>query len=572
MKKIYLILLLLLSNFNANAQIVQFSGASTTASFQYLAQQFSPAPIVLYGTRLNNSSYSGPSIRVQRNDNNAQSDISFNGKDASVSDFNTACSGTTCLLTTLYDQMLGTGTDCTQSTKANMPQVLVDTDSKLTIQGGTSKYCSITATSVKVATAHAFGIFYPGYVGDTVRGSQSMWAYTGTTIAASRYGFELDASDTFAVTMPVNASAPSSQRYFQNVYGNAHLGGTTGFHVWDILHNTSTIRHDANTLPASGTTSATITYSATNGLVLGNNASNNSPMKGKWRGFVLYDSARADRNSISNFLVSDFSIVKLPTTVTDSLGYSYNPQYFPGYSNTNTDIFNITWWQEDGGYPWSLWFGNPSNAASATLVRFEVRPNDDDVIVNASERSEQGGLFNNTNIVPGNDFDITAQFYIEAGSVQTGAWADIFQAHYGVGEITGSPDLFYIGILNEKFSIMTTGDGNQTQEYLSPSNFSRNQWYAVRFAGHINSTRGVGADTFQVWLGTNGSTLTQVVNRTGDIWNSTTGWQAYLKSGIYREPAGCCGNLAMLVANYRQSFTANAFSSFVTTQLALPTP
>jgi hypothetical protein len=453
--------------------------------------------------------------------------------------------------------------DCMQPAKPHMQQVLVDTDGKLSIRGAASRWCASTNPGFKTATVHAFGVFYPGYVQNTTCKGYAMWVYGNVT--GSRHGLGLGPCDSFASYMALNGAMTGGQNYLQYSYGSAHLGGTSGFHVWDLLSNTGTLRHDTTPLtPGFGTTA--ITYPADQPFLVGDDGSDTAPFLGRWRALVLYSSARSDRDGISNFLISDYAVIKLPTTTLDGGGFPYTPQYFPNYT-ARADINKIAWWQEHGGYPWSIWYGNVANAS--TLARFEVHPLDHDVIVNGSERAENGGKWNGQEIVPGTDFDMFAQFLVEPGPMQAGDWCVTFQFHYGAGEVTGSPDLVYVSLLRDTIRIVTGADGRQTPRN-SPMPFSRNTWYAMRVLAHASSDHA--SDTLQVWLGPNGGTLAQIVDiGSSQIFNSNA-WNAYLKRGIYRGfPGSNAGALAIRVANYQFSQTAGAFASYVTSQPALPT-
>ena len=534
-------------------------------AFQYLAQQFS-TPLEIWSTELQNSSYAGAAIRVRRTDNDVETDIPFSGgKYASVSAFNSACSGTTCLLAKVYGQM-GL-TDCVQATKANMQSVLVGTDGKLTIQGAASKWCASTNVGLKAAIVHAFGVFYPGYVADTTGNSYAMWSYGAASISAARYGLGLEPFNTLAEYISLNGAFSTCQFNQAPSYGNAHLGGTTGYHVWDNLSSTVTLRHDAVDIGCS-TTSTNISYPATQTFYIGNDGSNTDPFLGKWRALALYSSARADRDSISNFLVNDYAVTKLPTTTFDSDGFPYTPQYFPSF-DAPVNIFNISQQQHTGGYPWSLWIGNVANAT--TLNRYEVHPFDQNFF-DTNERAETSGVLNGTVISPGSDLEMFAQILIEPGPVQSsaaGGWCDNFQFHYGDGEQLGAPDMLFMSMLDEQFQ-WVTGRDTTSNAAGTPMSYTRGVWYAMRISTHISSNHT--SDTLQIWMGPNGGTLTQIANIGSSGIYNTNVWNAYLKQGIYRGFPGTYNNsFAVRIANYQVSTTLGAYSSFVTSQPALPT-
>lgn len=570
--KRFLASLLFLAAFiaGAQAQIVQFSGAPIGNPPQYLVQQFTTAPVALWGTQKQNSTYAGASFQVRCPAAATLQDIGFTGQEASAaaltSFLTTSCSGaSTGLLAKVYDQI--GSCDLVQATSGSMQTVLVDTDGKVSFRGASGKSISTTCTALKTAKVHTFGVFYPGYVQDTTGGPvYALWSYGTTDITGERYGIGLWPYSNVEVWMPRNASTAGNLDTIYT-YGNAHLGGTSGFHVWDLLTNTGTLRHD--TVPLTpGLATADVTYPTTDTFTVGNDGAGEF-YPGKWRMVVPYGNVRADRDSISNFLISAYAITLLPTSVTTPDGFTWQPQLVPTYNFSAADIWGISWNKQTGAYPWSLYFPtNLSSPSITTLTRFEVRPGDDATLqgIDGTERSEQA---TNTAVVPGQDFAFAVQFMVEAGPTQTGSWADILQfLHYGTGEVNGSPDLVYISILNNLIQFITTKDGGQTNQG-SPIALVRGTWYAVVISAHTSTNHT--SDTLDIWFGTNGSTLNHIVSiGSSAIWNSNT-WDAYVKNGIYRGfPHENSGTLAIQVANYQFSNTLNAFSAQVTTQKTLP--
>lgn len=521
-----------------------------------------PGATILLSTTKESSVYGGSSFRVRRVSDSVQQDIGWNGKNADAAALTAFIGGSTGRVARWYDQS-GHGNDAVQATTTRQWLTVVDADGKVSFQADTTGQWMTIAdnASFKTAKVHLFSVVYPGYVQDTTGNAYSIINYGASTIGAGRFGLGLGPFDTFASYMPLNGVLNGAQNYVQGSFGNAHVGN---FHVWDLLTNTATLRHDTAPL-TSGQPTADVTYPVSQSIFLGNDGSNDSPYLGKSRMFVAYGAARTDRDSISNYLIGTFGITPLPTTTSTSDGMVWTPKYFPSFNNDPTDIYSMIWSQQDGGYPWSLWYGNVHNAT--TLARFQVDPGDSDVIVTGAERSENSGTWNGNSIVAGTDFDLFAQFLVEPGATQTGDWCLTFQIHYGSGEVSGTPDLVFLNLKNDVFQVVTGGDGTQSDQGSSVA-YSRGVWYAIRIQAHISANHTT--DTIQAWLGLNGGALTQIVNvGSSPIFNSNS-WDAYNKRGIYRGPNNA-GNIAMRVANYQFSQTLNTFSSFVTSQPALPT-
>ena len=93
--------------------------------------------------------------------------------------------------------------------------------------------------------------------------------------------------------------------------------------------------------------------------------------------------------------------------------------------------------------------------------------------------------------------------------------------------------------------------------------------YAVEIEGYWSADHT--SDTLTIHTGANGAALAQICNvGPSALWDNDTG--AYLKAGIYRGyPWANSGTLIERVMNLQLSTTQNAFSSYVSTQPALPT-
>lgn len=81
-----------------------------------------PGASAAYSLRLLNTSYTGNCIRVRRSSDNTEQNIGFVGGIIDSASLKTFCSGTTCFVTTWYDQS-GNINNATQSTAGNQPRI-----------------------------------------------------------------------------------------------------------------------------------------------------------------------------------------------------------------------------------------------------------------------------------------------------------------------------------------------------------------------------------------------------------------------------------------------------------------
>lgn len=80
------------------------SSSMQTAGFTGVLDDYTGATHA-YSLRLTNSSYTGDAISISRASDSATTGIGFDGEDLDVASINTFCSGTTCYVDTIYDQV-----------------------------------------------------------------------------------------------------------------------------------------------------------------------------------------------------------------------------------------------------------------------------------------------------------------------------------------------------------------------------------------------------------------------------------------------------------------------------------
>lgn len=479
-------------------------------SDKFLAQAVA-APLEVWSTTKESASYGGPSFRIRRADNGVETDIGWNGKKADTAALATAIRGTTGKLAVVYGQM-GV-TDLRQATAANMPGVIVD-GGEVAFVGGDNLWLETASTAINTPRVHIFIVARPGYhpdVADTAF-CLTCCSAVGNFWSVARWGLGLSVAGYAEVRGPRNGSRGWESQIAQGAFGQAHMGG---WHVWDYSANTLELRNDTTVLTSS-VTAVDVTYPGVTKMVVGNDNGNNAPYRGRWRCLAFYSTIQSNtvRDNISNFLIDaspSLGITRLPPSVSTPDGFTWTPVYVPSFYEVEVDVNNIGWWNETGSYPWSHWRANNVNNG-VSLVRFEVRPKDSDVIVTGSERSERGGLINGvTKIVRGDNFEYFCQFMIESGAVsQTGDWAFIHQIHYQKLEQPNTPCICVLNIKNGKFEVMTQRAGSTTSR-SRPMSFSNDTWYAYRVKGFWSPDGAT--DTLEAWLGRNGENSQQDCRR-----------------------------------------------------------
>lgn len=521
---------------------------------------FFPGATILLSTTKENKNYFGTCFRVRRVSDNVEQDISWNGKNADAAALTAFLGGSTGRVSKWYDQS-GSGNDAIQATTTKQWLAFVDADGKISFQADANGQGMEVADSAtfKTAKVHAFIVLNGGnppgggaeagvFVAHTPIGSIN-------TSANWMIGDAYGENGTLGKTV-LNATV----NYF--AFGMGHVRSlTSNFVVWDYSTEDQQLRVDGGHVVNPGSGSTNISYAASSLLIIGNARGYTNSFRGLFRSVILYGTTRTDRDSISGYLNSSSSMGISPLPWSFSrFGFNWNSNFLPPFSTDATDHEGLNWVHQFGGYEWPS-FAQAVTSNSTDYVRFEVRPGDSDVNVTAAARSERSAT--GLSIAKGTDAEIFSQFVIESGSIQTGSWALTFQIHND--DASSVADMVFLNLLNEVFQIVTQRSGQSDTQRGSPVAIVRDAMYAIRISLHW-SANGT-SDTLSVWLGQNGTTLTQIVNVSGSIFTTDVA-SAYIKQGLYTGSPNA--PIAMRIANYQFSATAGAFASFVTSQPALP--
>lgn len=521
-----------------------------------------PGATVLFSTTKENSSYQGNCFTCRRVSDNAVADIGWNGKNADASSLISFIGTSTGRVTKWYDQS-GNSTDAIQNTSNKQWLAFVDTDGKISFKADSIGQGMELAdsSSYKTAKVHGFIVLNGG---DPPGGG----AQAGVLVAYTPVG----AVNTNARWLLGNAYGENSTlgktvlngavNYFP--FGMGHVRSlTNNFVVWDYSTEDQKLNVDGTHTINSGTGSTDVTYGASSFLILGNSRSYTDSFLGRFRAVILYGTTRSDRNSISAYLnsASSMNISGLPWTFTAN-GFTWNSNFLPPFTVDSTDHEGFTWVHQYGGYEWPS-FAQATTSNNTDYVRFEVHPGDSDVNVTGAARAERSAT--GLSIAKGTDAEIFSQFIIESGTVQTGSWALTFQIHND--DASSVADMVFLNLLNEVFQVVTQRSGQSDTPRGSSVAIVRDTVYAIRISLHW-SVSGT-SDTLSVWLGQNGTSLTQIVNVSGSLFTTDVS-SAYIKQGLYTGNPN--SKIAMRIANFQFSSISGAFSSFVTSQPSLPIP
>lgn len=536
----------------------------TPSGDQFLEQEFPGTELLLSLTK-ENSSYSGACFQVRRVSDSVTHEIGFSGKEADAAALTTAISGTTGRVTIWYDQS-GNGLNAVQATTTRQWQATVSGGKVVFTATSIAQGMEVPANAaIQPTQPHLFFIHNPGFViGDQII-SYIGYTATGTFETVARWGLEFE---------HVPGSHGPQMDFIRNavtndapILGQVSYGGLDGssLMIWDYTPHQQQLRGYGGHVLFNGGDNTNVTYTGSPTLVVGNNRAYTQGVSGhKIAAVILYsDASVSDRDAINDYLISAeaFGLDEIEWTYTDADGFVWTGNFDPSFSPDPTDEQNMNWSNEHGGYAWSRAKATTNN--SVAFYRMEVRVGDIDMIVTNANRSEAGGGDNTLgDINVGDTCETFHQFYIEDGVVQDGDWCLGFQHHYNDG---ATPDLFYLDFFGEIFQMFTQRNGTGTARGSSVP-LVRDVWWNCR-AKYTWSVSG-NADTLEVWLGQQGTTLTKIVDVSGQLY-STDQTSAYCKMGVYG------GNInapfAIKTSRYQFSKTANAYSSFVTTQPALPT-
>lgn len=568
------------------------SGAAPAASL--LLDQF-PGATVLLSLSKENSAYGGNCVQISSSTGTSQVNIGFTGNSINMTALNSALAGGTRFVDTWYDQS-GNGNNATQSTLSKRYQIIVDTDGNPSVvkNGVKDATCGMVIAdnaSHKTAVIDAYMVGRLGY--HNFDGQDDPHCYIGwmdTTASAfqTQARWAWGESDIDGFELPRNATA-FTQRKSTSYPTTLPLTGSRSLEWMCHHYNSNRLAYRSNDVllwddvTENGTATANVTYTGTGALYVGMQGNGNANTNSSWRTIVLFGTTRADHASIASYLTTRWTVnTVFPSSYDSGDGFLWTPKYFTSYElDPTADANGLRYWYESGSFrddgirgPSLALASNVNNGV--TLMRSAVNAFDSDMMVTGAERSERGVRLTSSNtddIAKGDTFERFWQFYIEPGPSQTGSWAMIGQIHYAGGN---SPDIMFLSVQNNQLEVFTQRNGGADVSRSTATSFSRGTWYAIRVRG-VWSAGGT-ADVLQVWLGLNGTTLTQVTNAGPAAIFSTDTSSAYPKQGIYRgygnydDPNNAnSGLLAVRFANEMFSKTSGAYASFVTTQPNLPT-
>jgi hypothetical protein len=535
-------------------------------TFQFLLDSF-PGAVTLLSTTKESSSYSGACLRVRRVSDSVEQDIGFVGKSGDATSFTSFIGASTGRLVKWYDQS-GNGNDVVQATTARQPQVLVDTDGKLSIKTtATTQGMEVPdAASLKVTKPHLFMVRARPFLDAHERSILIGYTPSGVFEDVARWGISFDydnGSDGQVYTQLNAATVPQH-------FGQAVIAGDgSSFFINDFRADTLDLRSSSGFQITTPAASANVTYSGTLKLMIGNNQAYNAGCTNeKWRCIVLYDDAivGANRNSISSYLAgaAAHDLTALPFTYTDADGFTWVAQVEIGYHFDTVDSNNMHWQREHGGYLYS--FQEATNVNNGKeLVRAQVKPGDLDMIVTAAERAERFATIGAGQAAWARG-DRMSEFYqmkVAAGNTIDSSWLFSNQHHTGA---SAEPNniCFEFQVTANSVQFESGRNSSQTQRGSAQA-VTRGVWYAVVI--HAFWSAAGNTDTLEIWFGPNGGALTKVVDISGQIFYTLQS-SAIWKQGWY---AGDLNDtIAIQIANHVAVLTQDAYSAFVTTQPALP--
>jgi len=373
--------------------------------------------------------------------------------------------------------------------------------------------------------------------------------------------------------------------------------------VWDWDTYSGTLYYDGNEL-WSNASSTNVTYSTNVGMTLFSNTNGSENTSNQcFHQMAFINQTAANRATVGSWLGTQFATTTLSTSASsyvDPDGFTIKPEFLPNGANlsgTNpygnysvVDANGITWHPQTGGY---LHGGMPGNGYATNVVlgactpgtncptkwRYIVDGGDSDVNETQHPRSEMdsvsygdSGTF--ASATAAQHWSTFWQFKFEQipDMVSRGSeWCLSGQIHYNT--LSSPPDIFAFDCLDRTSAgqatlVATVNDVNCG----STINIVAGTVYAVEIEGYYNPS---GASTTVVKWGPNGGTLTNGCTSTSVA--SDTG--IYAKNGIYtgdvpwRPWKGVVSPQNIIYDSYNQvwSTTAGTFSSYITTQPALPT-
>ena len=368
------------------------------------------------------------------------------------------------------------------------------------------------------------------------------------------------------------------QSEYQSVIGQGMRGQWA---VYDYDTNTTQLDYDGVSLGKLTNTTANVTYSTNVGMSLFSDTNGSeSTSNSCFETMVLFPNTEASRTTMAQSLMTEDSI-SFPFATSTTDGFNMTADYLPGYtsapnnafgsSSVGPDVFGLTWNPQSGGYTWPSIAYATNIGNTATMWRFIDAPGDSDINITEAERTEVAE--STVYVTPGNSFSFFYQFDFEQLPNQQGDWCYTAQIHYN-NALSGAdaPDIVTLSCKGDQgqFQTQRTVSGNPVVTNCgSPFTITPGTTYAVVGTGFWSSNHT--SDTLTINAGPNGTTLPQICSvGPTTLWDNDTG--AYLKAGIYRGyPWSNTGTIIERVMSPQITATANAFSSYITTQPALPT-
>jgi chitodextrinase len=365
---------------------------------------------------------------------------------------------------------------------------------------------------------------------------------------------------------------------FQNVLDEGMRGQWA---VYDYDTNTTQLDYDGISLGNFDGTLSNITYSTNTGMTLFSDTNGNEGTSNTcFETMALFPNTESSRVPMAQSLMTQDNISSLSAPMTSD-GFTMTGEYLPSYTSASNgalgsysvgpDAHGMTWNPQSGGYSWpSLAYANNVNNGG-TMWRFIDEQGDSDMNITGAERTEIAE--SNVTATPGKSFSFSYQFDFEQLPNETGDWCYSGQLHYNnVTAGADAPDIVNFSCKGDQaqFQTQKTSSGNPVTTNCGPAfTITPGTTYAVVGTGFWSSNHT--SDTLTIDAGPNGGTLSQICSvGPSALWDNDTG--AYLKAGLYRGyPWSNAGTAILRVMNPQFTATANAFSSYITTQPALPT-
>jgi len=183
-----------------------------------------PNASAAYSLRKLRKAYNSNAIRVRRSSDNTEQDIGFINNELDTSSLASFCSGTNGFVTTWYDQS-GNGTNATQTTAANQPQIVSagavlsqGTKSALQFDGSTSFFTgSLTTSGAYTNYAVCYLNTVLGYTGIFTTSQMMLLANTSSgkwgTFGNAEFAANTSIQNTYAMVTMISPAGTSGTFY-----------------------------------------------------------------------------------------------------------------------------------------------------------------------------------------------------------------------------------------------------------------------------------------------------------------------------------------------------------------------